>query len=173
MQNDDQPHPQFSELTFGQKSILLVGALGPLGFAPASGCVAVAVAGIPLYLLMHAYLPRWGYLAVTVVICLFGVWIHERGDKILGEKDSRKLVIDEIAGWLIAMIAVPAIGVTPSWQLIALGYVLERGIDIAKVPPANWIENRWPGGWGVVGDDIMAGLYTLGILHAVMYLGLL
>ena len=39
-------------------------------------------------------------------------------------------------------------------------FFAERLIDIIKVPPARWIENKWPGGWGVVGDDVVAGIYT-------------
>jgi len=152
-----------------QRTLLFIGSIGPLGYAPASGTVAVAVAGIPLYWVMHEYLSLWGYILVTVAVTLASVWIHDVGDRILGEKDSRKLVWDELAGYFVAMTAVPAMGVTPTWQLIAAGFLLERAIDIVKIPPANWIERRWPGGWGVVGDDIVAGLYALVILQAGMH----
>ena len=156
--------------TTAERILLWVGSIGPLGYVPASGTVAVAVAGVPLYLLMHAHLPTWGYGLVTAVVTLAGVWIHQVGDRILGEKDSNKLVVDELAGYFIAMTAVPAFGVTPTWQLVVLGFVLERGIDIVKVPPARWIERCWPGGWGVVGDDVVAGMYAFLLLHAVMRL---
>ena len=154
--------------TTSQRVLLLIGSVGPLGYAPASGTVAVAVAGVPLYLLMHAYLSLSWYVLVTAAVTFFGVWIHHVGDRVLGEKDSRKLVIDELAGYFVAMTAVPAFGVTPTWQLVVLGFLGERAIDIVKIPPANWIEKRWPGGWGVVGDDIVAGLYTLALLHLAM-----
>ncbi len=160
-----------SKRTSRQRALLLIGSIGPLGYAPASGAVAVAAAGIPLYLVMHACLPLWGYIAVTASVTLASVWIHDVGDRILGEKDSRKLVWDELAGYFVAMTAVPAMHLTPTWQLVVLGFFLERAIDIIKVPPANWIERRWPGGWGVVGDDVVAGLYALVILHGVMRLG--
>lgn len=155
--------------TARQRLVLLIGSAGPLGYAPASGTVTVAVLGVPVYLLLHAWLPGWGYLAVTAAVTLFGVWIHGVGDRILGEKDSRKLVIDELAGFFVAMTAVPSFGVSPTWQLVALGFCLERAIDIVKIWPATWIERRWPGGWGVVFDDVVAGLYTLGLLQLVMH----
>ena len=60
--------------------------------------------------------------------------------------------------------------VTPTWRLLLLGLCLERAIDIVKVWPANWVEKRLPGGWGVVGDDVVAGLYTLIVLHAIIAL---
>jgi phosphatidylglycerophosphatase A len=47
--------------------------------------------------------------------------------------------------------------------------LIERVIDIVKVPPARWIERSWPGGWGVVGDDVAAGLYTCAILHVTIH----
>ncbi len=150
--------------TAGQRVLLLIGSIGPLGHAPASGTVAVAVAGIPLFLLMHR-LPLPWYLAGVVVLTAVAVWVHHLGDRILGEKDSRKLVLDELVGFAVAMTAVPA-----TWQLIVLGFFLERGIDIVKVPPANLIEQKVPGGWGVVGDDVVAGLYTLALLQAGCHL---
>jgi phosphatidylglycerophosphatase A len=156
-----------SHRTFRQRLMLLVGSIGPLGHMPASGTVAVAVAGIPLAYLMGRYLPLGWYLAVTIAFTGFSIWLHDVGDRILGEKDSRKLVLDELAGFFFAMIAIPMDSPRTIWLLV-IGFFLERGIDIAKVPPANVIENRLPGGWGVVGDDVVAGLYTMGILHLLM-----
>ena len=139
--------------------VLLIGSLGPIGYVPASGTVAVALAGIPLYLLMHRLRIEW-YIGLTALLAAVSIIIHQAGDRILGEKDSRRLVWDELVGFAVAMTAVP-----PTWPLITLGFVLERAIDIAKVPPADIVERRLPGGWGVVGDDVVAGLYTLGLLH--------
>jgi len=88
-------------------------------------------------------------------VCLHGV-----GDRILREKDSRRLVWDEIVGFLIAVAFVPF-----TWRLACLAFVCERFLDIVKVPPARWIERRIPGGWGVVGDDVVAGIYTRVLLY--------
>lgn len=148
--------------------LLFIGSLAYVGFVPiASGTVAVAVVGIPLYLLLRNVLSlsTTGYIAVCVGLTLFSIWIAGHADRILNEKDSSRSVIDEIPGFLIALIALPV-----SWKIVTLAFFLERAIDIAKVPPANWIERRWPGGWGVVMDDVVAGLYTLGILHAAYWL---
>ena len=107
--------------TIGQRVLLLIGSIGPLGYAPASGTVAVAVAGIPLFLLMHR-LPLLWYLAGTVLLTALSIWVHDRGDRILGEKDSRKLVLDELVGFAVAMTAVPA-----AWQCILLGLCWSAG----------------------------------------------
>ena len=159
-------HVEPSPRGLRQRCVLLIGSVGPLGHCPASGTVTVAVIGVPLVWLAGRYaVPLWVYLAATTVLTFAGVWIHHVGDRILGEKDSRKLVIDELVGYAIAMTAV-----TPTWRLLLLGLCLERAIDIVKVWPANWVEKRLPGGWGVVGDDVVAGLYALIVLHAIIAL---
>lgn len=141
----------------------MIGSIGPLGHFPASGTVTVAVLGPPLFALMHGW--PWGaYAGATLAFSAVAVWIHAVGDRILGEPDSRRLVWDEVAGFLFAVAFVPF-----TWQLAVLAVVVERTLDIVKVPPANWVEKRCPGGWGVVGDDVVAGLYTCGIMHLITY----
>jgi phosphatidylglycerophosphatase A len=144
--------------------LLWLGSIGPLGHMPASGTVTVAVVGVPGYYLMHAW-PMWVRIAVVVVFTGASVRLHDVGDRLLGEKDSRKLVWDELVGYWIAVL--PAAAFT--WQIAAVTFFLERIIDIVKVPPANAIERRWRGGWGVVGDDVIAGLYTAIILAACLH----
>lgn len=152
--------------TTAQRVLLFVGSLSYVGFVPfASGTVAVAVVGVPLYLLLALWL-KIGvgpYIGFTVVFTAVSIYVADRTDRILNEKDSKKNVIDEIPGFLVAMIAVPC-----TWQLVGAAFFLERAIDIAKIWPANLIERKLPGGWGVVLDDIVAGLYTLAILHAAV-----
>lgn len=145
-----------------QQTILMIGSLGPLGHCPASGTVTVAVVGLPLYWLSRGQ--SWIiFTACTLVVTLAAVWLHARGDRILEQQDSRVLVWDEVVGFLIAVAFVPF-----TWQLAILAFLIERVIDIVKVPPANWIEKGWKGGWGVVGDDVIAGLYTCGLLHLIV-----
>lgn len=146
--------------------MLAIGSIGPLGHLPASGTVSVAVVGIPLAWLMRTYLPLWGYVGVWVVFSAASVWVHHVGDQMLGEKDSRKLVLDELVGFWAAVVVMPW-----TWQTVTAAFFLERIIDIAKVPPANIIEKKVSGGLGVVGDDVVAGVYTMLILLAAEHFG--
>lgn len=139
----------------GERALLLIGSFGGVGYLPASGTVSVALVGIPLFLLL-AQLPPAAYLVFVSAFTLASVWLHEAGDKVLGEHDSGKLVWDEQAGFWIAMALLPAV----TWQLVVLGFLLERGLDILKPWPAGALERRAPGGWGVVLDDVVAGLYA-------------
>ena len=145
-----------------QRTLLLVGSLVPLGHLPASGTVTVAVVGIPLFCLMHEW-PDIVYILVTLAFTAASIRLHDVGDRILGEKDSRKLIWDELAGFMVAVAFLPF-----TWKIAVGAFLLERAIDIAKVPPANWIEKHIPGGWGVVGDASVAGLYTCAIVHLVV-----
>lgn len=110
---------------------------------------------------MRTYLPWDAYLVVWLIFTALAVWLHHVGDRWLGEKDSNKLVLDELVGFFLAVAIMPW-----TWQTVALAYALERAIDIAKIPPANVIEDKVPGGLGVVGDDVVAGVYTMLLLLA-------
>lgn len=147
--------------------LLLIGSLAYVGFVPfASGTVAVAVVGIPLYLLLASVLELSTpvYLLFVGLFTLFSIWIAGHADRVLNEKDSKRNVIDELPGYLIALVGLPV-----TWQIVVAAFLLERAIDIAKVWPANLIEKKLPGGWGVVLDDVVAGIYTLAILHAAAH----
>lgn len=146
-----------------ERTLLLVASIGPLGYAPASGSVTVAAVGLPLFWLTNG----WGagsYILFTLLIAGASIWIHHVGDRILDTKDSGKLVWDEVVGFLFAVALLPF-----TWQTATAAFLIERVLDIKKVPPARWVEDHWPGGFGVVGDDVVAGLYTAGAMHLLVY----
>jgi phosphatidylglycerophosphatase A len=76
------------------------------------------------------------------------------------------VVIDEVAGQLIALIAIPV-----SWKSLLLGFILFRGFDIVKPPPVRALE-RIPKGAGIVIDDVAAGLYALAVMHVLLHFGI-
>lgn len=166
--NTTSAQPLPNRRTTAQNIILFVGSLAYIGFVPiASGTVTVAVVGIPLHLVLVGYLSwSWQLFAGFVIaLTLASVWVAGKTDQILNEKDSSRNVIDELPGYFVALIGLPI-----TWQIIAAAFFLERAIDIAKIWPANWIEDHLPRGWGVVMDDVVAGIYTLVILRAAIWL---
>ncbi|MFQ5413296.1 MAG: phosphatidylglycerophosphatase A [Phycisphaerae bacterium] len=148
-----------------QRALLLIGSIGPIGHLPASGTLAVAVCGVPLFCAMASW-PAWAYVVATVSLTAGSIALHDWGDRMLGTHDTRTLVWDELVGFMIAVAFVPF-----TWRLAIAAVIVERVLDIVKVPPAHWIERRWPGGWGVVGDDVVAGVYTCGLLHVAIHFG--
>jgi phosphatidylglycerophosphatase A len=84
-----------------------------------------------------------------------------------GGKDPQFVVIDEVAGQLITLIAVPI-----AWQSLLLGFILFRAFDIVKPPPLRQLE-RLREGVGIVADDVGAGLYGLAVMQVVLQFDLL
>ena len=125
---------------------------GHIPFAP--GTMGTLVA-IPLYLLLVGSLQGWSYAGAVVALTLAAIWISGLAEKIYGRKDPPQVVIDEIAGFMLTMTAVP-----PSAMYIVMGFILFRLFDIIKPQPAGWINDRMRGGSGIVLDDIVAGLYA-------------
>ena len=96
-------------------------------------------------------------LIAAVVVTLVGTWAASRVESLHGTKDPHKVVIDEVAGQLIALIAIPLQAET--WWTIVLAFLLFRFFDIVKPYPARNFENLH-GGLGIMADDVVAGIYA-------------
>ncbi len=133
--------------------ILLATWLG-VGFSPIAPGTAGTLAAIPLFLLL-SLLPLYGYLACVLGIFFLASWAAGKAEHIFHEEDSRRIVIDEAVGFFVTMTALPAQG-----PYILVGFLLFRAFDIIKPPPIRLIERKVKGGWGVVLDDVLAGVYA-------------
>lgn len=132
------------------------------GFSPfASGTVGT-LGAIPFFLLLSR-MPLALYLLTLVAFTLFACWSAGFGEELWGEHDSGKIVIDEVAGYLVTMIAVP-----PTWQGVLIGFLAFRFFDILKPQPARWFDRSLKNGYGVVLDDVMAGLYACATTHLAL-----
>lgn len=94
------------------------------------------------------------YAILCAVLCGIGIWAAQEAEKILGCTDCPSIVIDEIAGFFIAMAWAPA-----GWGFLLAGFFLFRFFDIVKPWPLNDLQ-ALPGGWGIMLDDVGAGIYT-------------
>lgn len=108
-------------------------------------------------------MPVWGQIVACLSMGALGVWGSQEAGRIYKRSDSSRIVIDEIVGFMVAMVGVP---VTPYW--IVWGFVLFRFFDISKIPPANVFDQRMKNGWGVMLDDVTAGVYSNILLHLMM-----
>jgi phosphatidylglycerophosphatase A len=96
---------------------------------------------------------------------VIGAWLCRKGEEIFAEKDSPKIVVDEIAGFLLADFLSP-----PEFKTVAVAFLLFRFFDIMKVFPASWAETLEN---GVIMDDLIAGAYTFAALRLLLYWGVL
>ncbi len=97
-------------------------------------------------------------LVLIMFVALAGVWAATRAEKLSGRKDPRKVVVDEVAGQLIAFLFIPL--TTPlNWWIILAGFLLFRFFDILKPYPAGRLE-ALESGLGIMADDVVAGAYA-------------
>ena len=135
------------------------------GYAPLAPGTAGTLVGIPLYLVFSAM--SWPLWLITIIaFACFAWYVSEEAEKLFGQKDARRIVIDEIAGfqWSLFLIA-------PTVLHAVLGFFLFRLFDIVKPFPARLFQDRLPGGLGVVADDLAAGVYANGVLQLLIHFG--
>ncbi len=109
----------------------------------------------------------WAAVALAALAVVVGIPAATQVSRASGLKDPQFVVIDEVAGQLITLIAAPV-----AWKSLVLGFILFRGFDIVKPPPVRQLEHLSEG-FGIVLDDVGAGLYALVVMQVVLYYGIL
>lgn len=133
---------------------LLISTFGYVGYFPIAPGTAGSLAAIALYAVV-----RWAgspmvEVAMMVLVLAAGVWAATRSEGLLGGKDPGPVVIDEVLGMLITLAFLPL-----SAAGVIAGFFAFRIFDVIKPWPAAGME-RLQGGWGVMLDDAVAGLYA-------------
>lgn len=144
--------------------IMFIATGGYTGYLPKAPGTWGSLVALPLNLLLLR-LSAKGYGISLAVIFMVAVYSAGAAEKILDRKDPGAIVIDEIIGMLIALIAAPQ---EPIAWLIA--FALFRAFDIIKPWPVSWADRRLNGGLGIVMDDILAGAYAWLALHLILAL---
>lgn len=154
-------------MILNQKIILFLATgfySGKIPYAPGS---FGTLCGIPFALVFWIIPPP--FFGVYVVgLILAAIFIADQAEKVLGKKDPGCIVIDEIAGYVVALSIVPVNGIT-----IVAGFIIFRFFDIVKIGPARYFEKNFSGGAGVVLDDVMAGIMTAVALRGLYLAGIL
>jgi phosphatidylglycerophosphatase A len=135
--------------------------VGYFPVAPGTAGSLVGV-GIVLGLGLLPVAPAWHSTAVAVAAILLmvvGAGAAGRAETFFGRVDPGQVVIDEVVGQMIALVAWPVAG----WKTYMAGFILFRFFDIVKPFPARRCE-RIAGGWGIMLDDVVAGAYSLLVL---------
>jgi phosphatidylglycerophosphatase A len=135
------------------------------GLSPRAPGTVGTLAALPIYLVL-AQQNTWVYALVVLLAALLGVWLCERTSSDLGVHDHPGIVWDEFVGLWIALFALPA---EPAW--IVAGFVVFRIFDIAKPWPISWLDEHVSGGFGIMVDDIVAGVFACLTLHLAALLG--
>lgn len=135
-----------------------------LGYLPVAPGTWGSFLGILTYLFLLP-LPTFHYALGMVGIFFLAVWVSGWAETLLSQKDSCVIVIDEVVGILVTMFLLPA-----TWLSILLGFLFFRLFDIMKPAPAGFIDRKAGGGWGIVLDDVVAGIYGNVFVHFILYI---
>jgi phosphatidylglycerophosphatase A len=141
-------------------SVWIATGLG-VGYFPLAPGTAGAAVGLALVIaLRRTSLAPLGLAAclaiLTGLLFVLGVWSAGKAEKVFGRVDPRQVVIDEVVGQILTFVATPRV----TWIGLIVGFILFRAFDIVKPFPARRAE-RFPGGWGIMLDDAVAGVYSL------------
>jgi phosphatidylglycerophosphatase A len=165
------------QLSAEQRRALLASPVGWLACGFGSGLTPVAqgtfgsLAALLPWLLLRE-LPLWIYLIVLLVGFAIGVWACDVAGRALGVSDHRSLVWDEFVGQWVTLVPLLLPALLPAsgfhWWMLALGFVLFRLFDVWKPWPIRWFDRRVKGGFGVMVDDLVAGVFAAVVLAIVL-----
>lgn len=133
---------------------------GAIPIAPGTFGTLIA---IPFYLYLSTYSHTF-YLICTIAVTLLSVWLCEKVSNEIKVEDHQGMCIDEFVGYLVTMFCAPY-----GWGWIILGVVLFRIFDIWKPWPIRQIDNQVKGGFGMILDDVVAGIFSLIIIQLVAW----
>jgi len=133
------------------------------GYCPVAPGTAGTLIGVCFFWCFSKFPPSL-YFITTGAFTFLAVWIADGAENVFQKKDAPLIVIDEISGFLVTMSLAPW-----SWFNVGVGFFIFRFFDIIKPFPGRWVEKRLPGGWGIVLDDVIAGIYANIILQGVIY----
>jgi len=137
-----------------------IATVGGVGFVPRIPGTAASAVGLAISWLLREN-PVCQVVASLVAVAL-ALWSAGPTARLMGKKDPSAVVIDEVAGTLVALLALPA-----TWGVYLGGFVLFRLLDIVKPGPIRQVQ-RLPGSWGILADDLLAGLATNGLIRLVL-----
>lgn len=143
---------------------VLIATVGYCGYFPIAPGTVGSAAGLVVYLLVW-----WAgspVLEVGLIAATFaaGAWAATHAERFFGGIDPGPVVIDEVLGMLITLAFIPV-----SWPAALAGFVIFRVFDVLKPYPANRLE-QLHGGFGIMADDAMAGVYSNIVLRLLMWL---
>lgn len=140
-------------------SLATLFGIGRISRAP--GTMAT-LATIPIWYLLAQTGPLV-YMTIVFILFPIGVWASQVYENQSEQHDSKEIVIDEVVGFLITMTWVPI-----TWQSAVFGFCIFRFFDIVKPPPIRQLDQKLPGGFGVMVDDVAAGIIS-SILMQLIY----
>jgi phosphatidylglycerophosphatase A len=138
---------------FRDKVVMALASGGYVGYIPLASGTFGSLIGLLLCLGL-SHVPFLITLIILIIFIFISIWISDQAEKQAGKKDPGLVVIDEIAGMAVTLLGIPFTLQNAIW-----GFLIFRFFDIVKPFPIRRIDKRLPGGYGIVLDDVLAGVY--------------
>jgi phosphatidylglycerophosphatase A len=128
-----------------------------------------SLAALPFGWLLFRFSGPFGLLAATAAIFVIGLWAARNYEQVVAVKDPGVIVIDEVAGQWLTIIAAGLSAKGLTLPGLALAFLLFRAFDVAKPWPVSWADRHLKGAFGIMADDIIAGLYAAAAVYALLW----
>ena len=130
-----------------------IATIGFLGYSPFAPGTVGSLLALAVFLMTD--LPIYAHFSVIIIGAVLGIYASSAAEKILNEKDSKKIIIDEFIGFYVSVFYLPK-----TFGLVIAAFLLFRFFDILKPLFISKLEKTLSNGLGVMADDILAGIYT-------------
>ena len=141
-----------------------IGTVFKTGYIPIAPGTIGSIVGLLVFWLIKDSASFTVEVLVITILFFVGVWASTIVEQVLQRQDPGVVIVDEVVGMLVALMLLP-----PTTTVIFLAFFLFRFFDIVKPYPARWCE-QLSRGWGIMMDDVVAGLYVNVLLHITLWI---
>lgn len=152
------------------KLALIIATYFGLGLSPKAPGTVGSVGTVPLAFVLAYFFGVYGILVAAIVVTIVGIMATDVVIRDQEEKDPGKVVIDEVAGQLLAFVLVAndLYHNTELWWIYLVGFAAFRFFDICKMGPVKWFDSKMKNAYGVMMDDVCAGFMASVIVWMVL-----
>ena len=153
---------QTRTMKFSDKAVLFLATGFYIGYIPIAPGTFGTILSLPLCYVL-ASLELFPAIIMTALLVVLAVWIADSAEKLLRANDPGCIVVDEIVGMVVTLVGLPF-----NLTTALIGFIIFRILDIAKPFPIRALDKRLPGGYGVVADDVAAGVIANLLLRLIV-----
>ena len=146
------------------RSAFAIATVFKAGYIPIAPGTVGSIIGLLVFWLIKDYASFTIEMFVAVALFFAGVWASTIVEQVLERHDPGVVIVDEVVGMLVALMLLP-----PTITVMFLAFLLFRVFDIIKPYPARWCE-QLSRGWGIMMDDVVAGLYVNVLIHIILWI---
>ena len=143
-----------------------IASIAGIGLLPSAPGTWASAATLPVGWVIAELSGPWGLVSAALAVCAIGTWAAGGVIRQIETDDPSVIVIDEMAGQLLALVFAPL-----SWTAYIAAFFAFRFFDLTKIWPASLVDRELGGGLGAMADDVLAGIYAMLVIFGAVQLG--